>query len=143
LDNNIILNFREFEVYGTKLALDPNLYTECIVCPLNTATNNMGSHVCEACAAGKTTDGRTGQVECVCDVGTEPGADGACQTCRAGRYKATSTDKYANRACVNCSSCAANHQVATECNSTHDVTFRASTNIWSSAGRTLEPCQPV
>jgi hypothetical protein len=98
--------------------------------------------VCEACAAGKTTDGRTGQVECVCDIGTEPGADGLCQTCRAGRFKATSTDKYANRACVNCSSCGAGQQVATECNSTHNVTCRAcQANSWSYAGRTLlEPC---
>ena len=136
-----ILNFREFEVYGTKIIYDTTLY-KCPVCPQNTATNDTGTVVCEACAAGKTTDGRTGQVECVCDVGTEPGADGLCQTCRAGRYKAASTDKYASRACVNCSSCAAGQQVATECNSTLDVTCRAcQANSWSSAGRKLlEPC---
>lgn len=139
--NDAHLMFREFEVYGTKLALDPNLYM-CRSCPLNTATNSTASHVCAACAAGKTTDGRTGQVECVCDVGTEPGADGVCQTCRGGTYKAASTDKYANRACVNCSACAANQQVATECNSTHNVTCRAcQANSWSYAGRTLlDPC---
>ena len=145
LHNDGHLMFREFEVYGTKLDLDPTLYL-CSMCPLNTATNNTASHVCAACAAGKTTDGRTGQVECVCAVGTEPGtepgAGGACQTCRAGTYKAASTDKYANRACVNCSSCAANQQVATECNSTHNITCRAcQANSWSSAGRTLlDPC---
>jgi hypothetical protein len=65
-----------------------------------------------------------------------------CQTCRAGTYKAASTDKYANRACVNCSSCAAGQQVATECSSTLDVTCRAcQANSWSYAGRTrLDPC---
>lgn len=59
-----------------------------------------------------------------------------------GTYKAASTDKYANRACVNCTACAANQQVATECNSTHNVTCRAcQANSWSYAGRTLlEPC---
>ena len=118
----------------------------CTKCPSNSATNNSGSLLCEACATGKTTDGRTGQVECVCDIGTEPGADGVltevCQTCRAGTYKAASTDKYANRACVNCSSCAANKQVATECSSTLDVTCRpCQANSWSYAGRTrLDPC---
>lgn len=129
----------EVEVYGTKPV--PDEFT-CLVCPRNTATNSTGSLACAACAAGKTTDGRTGQVECVCDVGTEPGADGVCQTCRGGTYKAASTDKYANRACVNCSACAANQQVATQCNSTHNVTCRAcQANSWSYAGRTLlEPC---
>jgi hypothetical protein len=138
---------------ANKTLADEGVYL-CSICPLNTATNNTASHVCAACAAGKTTDGRTGQVECVCAVGTEPGtepgaepgdepvADGACQTCHAGRYKATSTDKYANRACVNCSSCAANEQVNTECNSTHNVTCRTcQANSWSFAGRTLlDPC---
>lgn len=135
------LHLREIEIYGTKIPINPSLY-QCQVCPLNTATNSTASHVCAACAAGKTTDGRTGQVECVCDVGTEPGADGVCQTCRGGTYKAASTDKYANRACVNCSACAANQQVATECNSTHNVTCRAcQANSWSYAGRTLlDPC---
>jgi len=133
----------EVEIYGTKSMPDE---FKCLVCPSNTATNNTGSNVCSACAAGKTTDGRSGQVECVCDVGTEPGADGVltevCQTCRAGTYKAASTDKYANRACVNCSSCAAGQQVATECNSTLDVTCRAcQANSWSYAGRTrLDLC---
>jgi hypothetical protein len=114
----------------------------CAKCPSNSATNNTGSLLYDACAAGKTTDGRTGQVECVCDVGTEPGADGVCQTCRAGRFKAMSTDKYANRECVACGACGANNQVATECNSTHNITCRAcQANSWSSAGRTrLEPC---
>ena len=115
----------------------------CSKCPPNSVTTNTGSLACEACAAGKTTDGRTGQVECVCDVGTEPDADGICQTCRAGSYKATSTDKWANRACVNCNiSCGANQQVASECNNTHEVTCRAcQANSWSSAGRTrFEPC---
>jgi hypothetical protein len=57
------LMFREFEVYGTKLDLDPNLYM-CRICQRNMATNNTGSNVCSACAAGETTDGRPGQVEC-------------------------------------------------------------------------------
>ena len=114
----------------------------CAKCPFNSATNNTGSMLCDECAAGKTTDGRTGQVECVCDVGTEPGTDGVCQTCRAGRFKATSTDKYANRECVACGACGANNQVATECNSTHNITCRAcQANSWASAGRTrLDPC---
>jgi hypothetical protein len=114
----------------------------CGKCPLNTFKNNTESLICEECAEGKTTDGRTGQAECVCDVGTEPGADGVCQTCRAGTYKDTSTDKYANRACVNCSSCAAGQQVNTECNVTHRISCRAcQANSWSAAGRTLlEPC---
>jgi len=134
------LMVQEIEIYGRK-SLD-QFDRKCLVCPSNTATNNTASHICAACAAGKTTDGRTGQVECVCDAGTEPGADGVCQTCRAGRYKATSTDKYANRACVNCSTCAANQQVATECNSTHNITCRAcQANSWSYAGRSLlDPC---
>ena len=133
----------EVEVYGTEPIADE---FKCLVCPSNTATNNTGSNVCSACAAGKTTDGRSGQVECVCDTGTEPGADGVltevCQTCRAETYKAASTDKYANRACVNCSSCAAGQQVATECNSTLDITCRAcQANSWSYAGRTrLDLC---
>jgi hypothetical protein len=118
------LHLREIEIYGTKILSNTSLY-KCQVCPVNTATNNTGTVVCEACDAGKTTDGRTGHVECVCDVGTEPGVNGDCETCRAGRFKATSTDKYANRACVNCSSCGAGQQVATECNSTHNVTCRA------------------
>jgi hypothetical protein len=66
---------------------------QCLECQINFFNNASGSVGCEACAAGKMTDGRTGQVECVCDVGTEPGVEGECQTCRAGRYKATSTDK--------------------------------------------------
>ena len=141
IHSNVALNIRELEVYGTKLLSDTSLY-KCLVCPLNTATNNTGTVVCEACAAGKTTDGRTGRVECVCDVGTEPGVDGECVTCRAGCFKATSTDKYANRACVNCTSCGTGQQVATECNSTHNVTCRAcQANSWSYAGRKLlEPC---
>ena len=115
---------------------------QCLECQINFFNNASGSVGCEACAAGKVTDGRTGQVECVCDVGTEPGAEGDCVTCRAGRYKATSTDKYANRACVNCSSCGANQQVNTECNSTHDITCRAcQANSWSSPGsKLLDPC---
>jgi hypothetical protein len=105
-------------------------------------TNYTGSLACEACAAGKTTDSRTGQVECVCDVGTEPDANGVCQICKAGQYIAKSTDKYANRRCVNCSSCGANLQVTTECNSTHDVASLAcQSNSWSFAGRKLlKPC---
>jgi len=150
------LGIREVEIYGTKEAYTYESANEwktdvvstgtvlgrCSACPQNTATNNTGVLACEACAAGKTTDRRTGQVECVCDVGTEHGTDGECVTCPAGRYKATSTDKYANRACVNCSSCAANQQVATLCNATHDVTCRAcQANSWSYAGRTeLGPC---
>jgi hypothetical protein len=139
---NSTVNLGKALAWAANMTLaDEGLYL-CSICPLNTATNNTASPVCDACAAGKTTDGRTGQVECVCDVGTEPGAGGACQTCRAGTYKAASTDKYANRACVNCSSCAANQQVATECNSTHNITCRAcQANSWSSAGRTLlDPC---
>ena len=58
IGNAAILNFREFEIYGTKLLSDTSLY-KCPVCPLNTATNNSGTVVCEACSAGKTTDGRT------------------------------------------------------------------------------------
>ncbi len=125
----------------TNSGLDPALY-HCAVCPLNTYTNASGTRVCAACAAGKITEGRTGQVECVCDLGTEPGADGTCQTCHAGSYKAASTDKYANRACVDCHSCAANQQVATECDATHNITCRAcQANSWSYAGRTLlDPC---
>jgi hypothetical protein len=132
------LNLRELEVWGKKIVP----IFECLVCPQNTFTNNTGALICEACAAGKTTAGRTGQVECVCDVGLEHGTDGECVTCPAGRYKATSTDKYANRACVTCGSCAANQQVNTECNNTHDVTCRAcQANSWSYAGRTeLELC---
>ena len=57
LHNDGHLMFREFEVYGTKLDLDPNLYM-CRMCPRNMATNNTGSNVCSVCAAGKTTDGR-------------------------------------------------------------------------------------
>lgn len=126
---------------ANKTLADEGLYL-CSICPLNTVTNTTASHVCAACAAGKTTDGRIRQVECVCAVGTEPDTNGECATCRAGRYKATSTDKYANRACVNCSSCAAGQQVATECNSTHNITCRAcQANSWSYAGRTLlDPC---
>ena len=154
--NSAHLMFREFEVYGTKEAYTYESANEwktdvvstgtvlgrCSACPQNTVTNNTGVLVCEACAAGKTTDRRTGQVECVCDVGTEPDADGECVTCREGRYKATTTDKYANRACVNCSSCGANQQVASECNSTLDVKCLAcQANSWSLAGRKLlEPC---
>ena len=123
------LSLAEVEVYGTK-PFSGDEY-KCLLCPQNMATNNTGSLVCVACAAGKTTDGRTGQVECVCDVGTEPGVDGECVTCRAGHFKATSTNKYANHACVNCSSCWAGQQVATECNSTIDVTCRAClANSW-------------
>jgi len=153
---NIILNIREIEVYGTKLEYSYQGTNEwkadvvstgtvlgrCSACPQNTFTNNTGVLACDACAVGKTTDGRTGQVECVCDVGTLPGADGVCQLCPVGSFKATTTDKYTNRACVNCSSCGANQQVNTECNSTLDVKCRAcQANSWSSAGRTLlEPC---
>jgi hypothetical protein len=134
------LSLAEVEVYGTK-PFSGDEY-KCLLCPQNTAINNTGSVACGACAAGRTTDGRTGQVQCVCDVGTEPGADGQCETCRAGRFKATSTEKYANRACVNCSSCAANQQVATECNSTHNVPCRScQANSWSYVGRKLlESC---
>jgi hypothetical protein len=138
------LMVQEIEIYGRK-SLD-QFNRKCLVCPSNTATNNTGTLVCAACAAGKTTDGRTGQVECVCDVGTEPGTEpgaaATCQTCRAGRFKATSTDKYANRECVACGACGANNQVATECNSTHNITCRAcQANSWASAGRTrLDPC---
>jgi hypothetical protein len=81
--NNAHLMFREFEVYSTKIIYDTTLY-KCPVCPLNTATNNTGTVVCEACSAGKTTDRRTGRVECVCDVGTEPVVDGEYVTCQAG-----------------------------------------------------------
>jgi len=139
---NSTVNLGKALAWAANMTLtDEGLYL-CSICPLNTATNNTASPVCDACAAGKTTDGRTGQVECVCDVGTEPGAGGVCQTCRAGRFKATSTDKYANRECVACGACGTNNQVATECNSTHNITCRAcQTNSWSSAGRTLlDPC---
>jgi hypothetical protein len=123
------LSLAEIEVYGTK-PFSGDEY-KCLLCPQNMATNNTGSLVCVACAAGKTTDGHTGEVECVCDVGTEPDVDGECVTCRAGRFKATSTNKYVNHACVNCSSCWAGQQVATECNSTLDVTCRAClANSW-------------
>ena len=83
------LGVREVEIYGTKEAYTYESAHEwktdvvstgivlgrCSACPQNTATNNTGVLACEACAAGKTTDGRTGQVECVCDVGTEHGTD--------------------------------------------------------------------
>jgi len=133
------LNVREIQIYGTKAV---SLEYTCLACPLNTFTNNTGVPACEACAAGKTTDGRTGQVECVCDIGTVANIDGTCETCPASSFKATSTDKYANRNCTICGSCAANQQVNTECNSTHDVTCRAcQANSWSSAGRKLlDPC---
>jgi hypothetical protein len=135
------LVLQEIEVYCAKIPADERLY-KCSMCPLNTVTNTTGSLACEACAVGKTTDGRTGQVECVCDVGTLPDADGECVTCPVVSFKDTNTDKYANHACVNCGSCAANQQVNTECNSTLDVTCRAcQANSWSSAGRTLlDPC---
>ena len=135
---NNYLNLRELEVWGKKIVP----IFECLVCPQNTATNSTGVLICEACAAGKTTDGRTGQVECVCDVGTFLGANGTCQTCPESSFKATTIDKYANRGCVTCGSCAANQQVNTECNNTHDVTCRAcQANSWSSAGRNLlDPC---
>jgi hypothetical protein len=148
------LHLREIEIYGTKHEYTYESANEwktdvvstvlgrCRLCPQNTATNNTGVLACEACAAGKTTDRRTGQVECVCDIGTEPDADGECVTCREGRYKATTTDKYANRECVACGACGANNQVATECNSTHNITCRAcQANSWSYARRTLlDPC---
>ena len=135
------LVLQEIEVYGAKIPADERLY-KCVGCPQNTFTNNTGMLACDACAVGKTTDGRIGQVECVCDVGTFLGANGTCQTCPESSFKATTTDKYANRACVNCSSCAANQQVNTECNNTHDITCRAcQANSWSSAGRKLlDPC---
>jgi len=135
------LVLQEIEVYGAKVPADERLY-KCVGCPQNTFTNNTGVLGCDACAVGKTTDGRIGQVECVCDVGTFLGANGTCQTCPESSFKATTTDKYANRGCVTCSSCAANQQVNTECNSTHDITCRAcQANSWSSAGRKLlDPC---
>ena len=139
---NAILNFREFEIYGTKTELTGTILGRCSQCPQNTFTNKTGSLACEACAAGKTTDGRTGQVECVCDVGTFLGANGTCQTCPVSSFKATTTDKYANSGCVTCSSCGANQQVNTECNNTHDITCKAcQANSSSSAGRKfLDPC---
>jgi hypothetical protein len=73
----------------------------CSKCPPNSVTTNTGSLACESCEAGKTTDCRTGQVECVCDVGTESlGPYEACQTCRVDSFMATSTNKYANCQCV-------------------------------------------
>jgi hypothetical protein len=143
--NNQPMNLMEIEVYSSVTSADKvaknGLYA-CDPCRQNTFMPDTGSLACDACPTGKTTDGRTGQVECVCDVGTEPGADSICQTCRAGKYKATTTDKYANRACVNCSSCAANQQVNTECNNTHDITCKAcQANSWSFSGRKLlDPC---
>jgi hypothetical protein len=150
------LMIRELQVYGTKEAYTYESANEwkadvvstgtvlgrCSACPQHTVTNYTGSLACEACAAGKTTDGRTGQVQCVCDVDTFPGSNGTCPTCPVSSFKATTTDKYKNRACVTCSSCAANQQVNTECNSTHDVTCRAcQPSSWSYAGRTeLGPC---
>ncbi len=129
------LQLQEVEVYGTKNVPDT---LKCLQCPQNTFTNNTGVLVCESCAAGKVTDGRTGQVECVCDVGTFLGANGTCQTCPESSFKATTTDKYANRGCITCRSCAANQQVNTECNNTHDITCRAcQANSWSSTGRKL------
>ena len=139
------LNLGEIEIYSSVTSADKvaknGLYV-CDPCPQNTFTNNTGVLACEACAAGKTTDKRTGQVECVCDVGTFLGANGTCQTCPESSFKATTTDKYANRGCVTCSSCAANQQVNTQCNNTHDVACRAcQANSWSSAGRKLlDPC---
>jgi hypothetical protein len=150
------LQVRELQIFGTThsytyvagnewkvdIVSAATILGRCSQCPQNTFTNKTGSLACEACAAGKTTDGRTGQVECVCDVGTLSDADGACQPCPVGSFKATSTDKYANRVCVNCSSCGANQQVNTECNNTHDITCKAcQANSWSSAGRKfIDPC---
>jgi hypothetical protein len=131
------LHLREIEIYGVDLTL-----YDCSACPQNTMTKYTGSLACEACAAGLKTDGRTWQVECICDVGTDPVTDCVCQTCHAGSYKAATTDKYANRSCVNCSSCVANQQVNTECNSTPDITCRAcQANSWSSTcSKLLDPC---
>jgi hypothetical protein len=56
--SSLPLMVQEIEVYGRK-SLD-QFNRKCLVCPSNTATNNTVSHVCSACAAGKTTDGRTG-----------------------------------------------------------------------------------
>ena len=52
-------------------------------------------------------------MECVCDVGTFESSNGTCLLCPESSFKATITDKYANRGCVTCSSCAAaaNQQV--------------------------------
>jgi hypothetical protein len=120
---------------------------QCTLCQLDTASS-PGALSCTRCIAGTTTDGRVGQTECVCAVGTEPehglreDDDLACEACRAGRFKAPATDKYAHRECVECSACSSDEQVATECNSTHDITCAAcQEHSWSFAGRTiLEPC---
>ena len=121
---------------------------ECKQCKQDTAAATSGALACLACSAGTTTDGRSGQTECVCAVGTEPqdSANGteslSCKVCRAGRFKTSSSDKYAHRECLECGACAAGEQVATECNSTHDVTCKAcQAHSWSSAGRELiDPC---
>ena len=115
----------------------------CKQCLPDTATNSTGSAICESCTAGKTTDGLSGQLECVCNAGTELLSVGfQCETCRTGRYKATHTQKYANRECVTCGACEAEQQVATECNSTNDITCKpCQEHSWVAAGRiVLQPC---
>jgi hypothetical protein len=119
----------------------------CEQCSEEMAIGSAGALVCTTCAAGTTTDGHTGQAECVCAVGTEP--DGtepegelSCRVCRDGKFKTATTDKYTHRECLSCGACGRDEQVATECNSTHNVTCAwCQDSSWSFAGRTLlDPC---
>ena len=106
--------------------------SECQDCPVNTYTANVGSYSCSACESGKSTAGLLGQTYCECDAGTvRESSDvlSVCQDCAEGKFKAAASYNEPN--CQNCSRCAANSQVATECNSTHDITCApCQANSW-------------
>jgi len=86
---------------------DPALPQQCRKCLVDTYKALGGDGNCTSCPAGFVTDGRTAQTYCVCAMGTEQldttSEEPVCETCREGRFKNASTDKYANLQCLNCS----------------------------------------
>jgi len=119
------------------------------VATLCNATHNV---TCKACQANSWSyAGRTELGPCLCNAGYElqgvlcvACAVGkarqanynnsiVCETCAVGTFTSVS----ATITCSTCSKCAANQQVATLCNATHNVTCKAcQANSWSYAGRT-------
>lgn len=125
---------------GTSHVLDNVLATACPRCDVGKFKAVQGNQPCSLCSPethgpvrglaacadcpANMNQPQAGQQYCHCNAGFEPNGDGACQPCADAKYQ----PHMVNSSCVACDVCGVNEQVATVCNSTHNIACK--------------PCQP-